>query len=125
MRSPLTVRTVSGLDWLSPGAEVTDAGYNPGDVGDFDTARTRTRTRLITPVPGGVGPMTIAILLSRIVDAAVRQLGLPGRCHQPRWPTRRITFAGASTPGKRSSPRRKRLPRGLAVAGQPHASTPQ
>ncbi|WP_037771468.1 MULTISPECIES: bifunctional 5,10-methylenetetrahydrofolate dehydrogenase/5,10-methenyltetrahydrofolate cyclohydrolase [Streptomyces] len=71
-------RLISGED-IKPGAVVIDAGYNPGNVGDvgFDTAR--TRARLITPVPGGVGPMTIAVLLSQTVDAAAHQLGVPGR----------------------------------------------
>jgi methylenetetrahydrofolate dehydrogenase (NADP+)/methenyltetrahydrofolate cyclohydrolase len=56
--------------WIKPGAVVVDAGYNRGNVGDveFDTAR--ERASLITPVPGGVGPMTIAMLLAQTVDAA-------------------------------------------------------
>lgn len=56
-------------EWIKPGAAVIDAGYadNTGDV-DFDTAR--TRAGFITPVPGGVGPMTIACLLQQTVQAA-------------------------------------------------------
>jgi methylenetetrahydrofolate dehydrogenase (NADP+)/methenyltetrahydrofolate cyclohydrolase len=52
-------------DWIKPGAVVIDAGYNPGNIGDvgYDTAS--TRASLITPVPGGVGPMTIAVLLAQ------------------------------------------------------------
>jgi len=60
-------------DWVKPGAIVVDAGYadNRGDV-QFDAAR--ERASLITPVPGGVGPMTIATLLEQTVTAARRQL---------------------------------------------------
>ncbi|MFH9224197.1 bifunctional 5,10-methylenetetrahydrofolate dehydrogenase/5,10-methenyltetrahydrofolate cyclohydrolase [Streptomyces lydicus] len=60
-------------DHLKPGAVVIDAGYNPGNVGDVDFESARTRASLITPVPGGVGPMTIATLLTQTVDAAERQ----------------------------------------------------
>ncbi|WP_305883744.1 hypothetical protein [Actinoallomurus soli] len=60
----------------SPGAVVIDAGSNPGNVGDVDFETARTRASLITPVPGGVGPMTIAVLLEQTVDAAARQLGV-------------------------------------------------
>jgi methylenetetrahydrofolate dehydrogenase (NADP+)/methenyltetrahydrofolate cyclohydrolase len=62
-------------DWLKPGAVVVDAGYNPGNVGDVVFDEARERASLITPVPGGVGPMTIAILLEQAVDAAVAQAG--------------------------------------------------
>lgn len=57
------------VDWIKPGAVVIDAGYNPGNVGDVDPAAAE-RARLITPVPGGVGPMTIAVLLTQTVQAA-------------------------------------------------------
>jgi methylenetetrahydrofolate dehydrogenase (NADP+)/methenyltetrahydrofolate cyclohydrolase len=57
-------------DWIKPGAVVVDAGYNPGNVGDVEYDAARQRARLITPVPGGVGPMTIAVLLAQTVDAA-------------------------------------------------------
>ncbi|MEW2121225.1 bifunctional 5,10-methylenetetrahydrofolate dehydrogenase/5,10-methenyltetrahydrofolate cyclohydrolase [Streptomyces sp. NPDC005474] len=67
-------RLIRGED-IKPGAVVIDAGYNPGNVGDVDFDTARTRARLITPVPGGVGPMTIAVLLAQTVDAAARQLG--------------------------------------------------
>lgn len=63
-------------DWLSPGAVVIDAGYNEGNIGDVAYAEARTRAALLTPVPGGVGPMTIALLLEQTVDAACRQAGL-------------------------------------------------
>lgn len=68
-------RLIRGED-IKPGAVVIDAGYNPGNVGDVDFSTARTRASLITPVPGGVGPMTIAVLLSQTVDAATHQLGI-------------------------------------------------
>ncbi|MEV4812086.1 bifunctional 5,10-methylenetetrahydrofolate dehydrogenase/5,10-methenyltetrahydrofolate cyclohydrolase [Micromonospora avicenniae] len=57
-------------EWIKPGAVVVDAGYNPGNVGDVEFTAAADRASLITPVPGGVGPMTIAMLLSQTVDAA-------------------------------------------------------
>jgi methylenetetrahydrofolate dehydrogenase (NADP+)/methenyltetrahydrofolate cyclohydrolase len=56
-------------DWIRPGAVVVDAGYadNSGDV-EFEAAATRASH--ITPVPGGVGPMTIATLLAQTIWAA-------------------------------------------------------
>ena len=67
-------RFIRGED-VKPGAVVIDAGYNPGNVGDVDFDTAVTRASLITPVPGGVGPMTIAVLLAQTVEAAARQLG--------------------------------------------------
>jgi methylenetetrahydrofolate dehydrogenase (NADP+)/methenyltetrahydrofolate cyclohydrolase len=49
---------------------VVDAGYNEGNVGDVAFDEAVERAALITPVPGGVGPMTIAVLLDQTVDAA-------------------------------------------------------
>ncbi|MGI5227189.1 bifunctional 5,10-methylenetetrahydrofolate dehydrogenase/5,10-methenyltetrahydrofolate cyclohydrolase [Actinoallomurus sp. CA-142502] len=66
-------RFVRGED-VKPGAVVIDAGYNAGNVGDVDFETARTRASLITPVPGGVGPMTIAVLLEQTVEAAERSL---------------------------------------------------
>lgn len=57
-------------DWIKPGAVVIDAGYNSDNIGDVEYAAAAQRARLITPVPGGVGPTTIAILLAQTVDAA-------------------------------------------------------
>jgi methylenetetrahydrofolate dehydrogenase (NADP+) / methenyltetrahydrofolate cyclohydrolase len=62
-------------DWVKPGAVVLDAGYSPGPVGDVDFAGARDVARLITPVPGGVGPVTIAVLLAQTVTAAAQQAG--------------------------------------------------
>lgn len=65
-------------DWVKPGAVVIDVGITRradgrivGDV-DFDAAR--ERARLITPVPGGVGPMTVAMLMTNTCLAAERML---------------------------------------------------
>jgi methylenetetrahydrofolate dehydrogenase (NADP+)/methenyltetrahydrofolate cyclohydrolase len=74
-------RMVKG-DWLKPGATVIDVGINritsPGQlVGDVDFAAARQVARAITPVPGGVGPMTIACLLRNTLLAACRRRGLP------------------------------------------------
>jgi methylenetetrahydrofolate dehydrogenase (NADP+)/methenyltetrahydrofolate cyclohydrolase len=60
-------------DWVKEGAVVIDVGMNrteAGLTGDVDFAGARERARLITPVPGGVGPMTIAMLLRNTVIAA-------------------------------------------------------
>jgi len=66
-------RFITG-DMVKPGAVVVDAGYNPGNVGDVDFESAARQAGLITPVPGGVGPMTIAVLLEQTVAAAKRQL---------------------------------------------------
>lgn len=63
-------------DWVKPGAIVMDAGYNEGNVGDVDFDAASQNASLITPVPGGVGPMTIATLIEQTVTAAERQLGM-------------------------------------------------
>ena len=62
-------------DWVKEGAVVVDCGYNrvegrKGDVGDVEFESARERAAYITPVPGGVGPMTVATLLSNAVAAA-------------------------------------------------------
>jgi methylenetetrahydrofolate dehydrogenase (NADP+)/methenyltetrahydrofolate cyclohydrolase len=67
-------------DWVKEGAVVIDVGINrteDGLTGDVDFARAAARARLITPVPGGVGPMTIAMLLRNTVQAAKAQAGEP------------------------------------------------
>jgi len=63
-------------DWIKPGAVVIDAGYNEGNVGDVDFDAALPHTRLITPVPGGVGPMTLATLIDQTANAAAMQLGV-------------------------------------------------
>lgn len=57
-------------DWIKDGAVVVDAGYNGGNVGDVEYAAAALRASLITPVPGGVGPVTIAVLLEQTLAAA-------------------------------------------------------
>jgi methylenetetrahydrofolate dehydrogenase (NADP+) / methenyltetrahydrofolate cyclohydrolase len=71
-------------DWIKPGATVIDVGTNrvlrDGKhriVGDVAFAEAREVAGAITPVPGGVGPMTIACLLANTVRAACAQAGLP------------------------------------------------
>ncbi|MGI4812262.1 MAG: tetrahydrofolate dehydrogenase/cyclohydrolase catalytic domain-containing protein [Janthinobacterium lividum] len=59
-------------EWLRDGAVVIDAGYHAGGVGDIETAGVAERARAYTPVPGGVGPMTIATLMTQTVAAAER-----------------------------------------------------
>lgn len=63
-------------DWIKADSVVVDAGYNPGNVGDVEFAVAAERASLITPVPGGVGPMTIAVLLQQTVAAAATACGL-------------------------------------------------
>jgi methylenetetrahydrofolate dehydrogenase (NADP+)/methenyltetrahydrofolate cyclohydrolase len=66
-------------DWLKPGATVIDVGINRVDgklVGDVDFASASQVASAITPVPGGVGPMTIAVLLRNTLVAAHARLGL-------------------------------------------------
>lgn len=70
-------------DWLKPGCVVIDVGVNSIDdptrksgyrlVGDVDFSECKRVASLITPVPGGVGPMTIAMLLRNCADAAARR----------------------------------------------------
>ena len=76
-------------DWIKPGATVIDVGINRIEVetpegekkgklvGDVATEEALQVAGAITPVPGGVGPMTIACLLANTVTAACRQKGLP------------------------------------------------
>jgi methylenetetrahydrofolate dehydrogenase (NADP+)/methenyltetrahydrofolate cyclohydrolase len=69
-------------DWVKPGAVVIDVGINRIDlgdgksrlVGDVEYAKAAERAAAITPVPGGVGPMTIALLLQNTLRAAERRL---------------------------------------------------
>lgn len=62
-------------DWIKPGAVVIDVGMNRCEgklYGDVDFASAREVAGFITPVPGGVGPMTIAMLMANTVKAAAR-----------------------------------------------------
>ena len=66
-------------EWLKPGATVVDVGINRTDaglVGDVDFAGAMSVAGAVTPVPGGVGPMTIACLLRNTVISAHRRMGI-------------------------------------------------
>jgi methylenetetrahydrofolate dehydrogenase (NADP+)/methenyltetrahydrofolate cyclohydrolase len=69
-------------EWIKPGAAVFDVGINrTADgklVGDVEYTKAAQRAGWITPVPGGLGPMTIAMLLSNAVDAAFRRAATSG-----------------------------------------------
>ena len=73
-------RNVLTADMVKPGAVVIDVGMNRNDegklCGDVDFAEVSKKASYITPVPGGVGPMTIATLLKNTVTAAKQQNGL-------------------------------------------------
>ena len=56
--------------WIAEGAVVIDAGYHPGGVGDVELSAVIDKCTAYTPVPGGVGPMTIAMLLAQTLEAA-------------------------------------------------------
>lgn len=60
--------------WIKDGAVVVDAGYHPGGIGDIELKPLMTRAAAITPVPGGVGPMTINTLIYQSVAAAEKKL---------------------------------------------------
>ncbi|MCP3917415.1 MAG: bifunctional methylenetetrahydrofolate dehydrogenase/methenyltetrahydrofolate cyclohydrolase FolD [bacterium] len=72
-------RLVKG-DWVRPGAVVLDVGINRGEdgklVGDVDYEGARQHADAITPVPGGIGPMTRAMLLHNTALAAARKAGI-------------------------------------------------
>ena len=57
-------------EWIKPGAVVVDAGYHPGNIGDIELSAVMDTCAAYTPVPGGVGPMTIATLIAQTVEAA-------------------------------------------------------
>jgi len=56
--------------WIKEGAIIIDAGYHPGNIGDVELSAVIDKCSAYTPVPGGVGPMTIATLISQTVEAA-------------------------------------------------------
>jgi methylenetetrahydrofolate dehydrogenase (NADP+)/methenyltetrahydrofolate cyclohydrolase len=65
-------------DWIKPGATVIDVGTNRLDsgklVGDVEFAAAAERAGAITPVPGGVGPMTITMLMANTLESAKQRL---------------------------------------------------
>ena len=56
-------------EWIKDGAVVVDAGYNPGNIGDVDLENVIDKVSAYTPVPGGVGPMTIVSLIYQTVKS--------------------------------------------------------
>lgn len=62
-------------DWIKAGAVVVDAGYHPGGVGDIELSAVIDKASAYTPVPGGVGPMTINTLILQSVESAEKSLG--------------------------------------------------
>lgn len=62
-------------EWVKPGAVVVDAGYHPGGVGDVELGPLADKVSAYTPVPGGVGPMTINTLIMQSVESAEKSLG--------------------------------------------------
>ena len=61
-------------DWIADGAVVIDAGYHPEKVGDIELSKVIDRCTAYTPVPGGVGPMTISTLIAQTVEAAEKAI---------------------------------------------------
>jgi methylenetetrahydrofolate dehydrogenase (NADP+)/methenyltetrahydrofolate cyclohydrolase len=61
-------------DWIKDGAVVVDAGYHPGGVGDIELSGVVDRCAAYTPVPGGVGPMTINTLIFQTVASGEKSL---------------------------------------------------
>lgn len=60
--------------WIKDGAVVVDAGYHPGGVGDIELSAITDRVAAYTPVPGGVGPMTINTLIMQTVESGERAI---------------------------------------------------
>ncbi|HEY4088312.1 MAG TPA: tetrahydrofolate dehydrogenase/cyclohydrolase catalytic domain-containing protein [Bryobacteraceae bacterium] len=65
--------------WIRDGAVVVDAGYHPRGVGDIELSGIADRCAAWTPVPGGVGPMTIATLITQTVESAEALIARRGR----------------------------------------------
>lgn len=61
-------------DWIADNAIVVDAGYHKGGTGDIEIDKLKERVMAYTPVPGGVGPMTIAMLMKQTVEAAEKRI---------------------------------------------------
>jgi methylenetetrahydrofolate dehydrogenase (NADP+)/methenyltetrahydrofolate cyclohydrolase len=70
---------------------VIDAGYNEGNVGDVAFSEAVSVAGLITPVPGGVGPTTIALLIEQTIAAAEEAHRTPSAYG---WPNRDVTAEG-------------------------------
>jgi methylenetetrahydrofolate dehydrogenase (NADP+)/methenyltetrahydrofolate cyclohydrolase len=63
-------------DWIKEGAVAVDAGYHAGGVGDIDLKNVAAKVSAYTPVPGGVGPMTISTLILQTMRAAEKTVGI-------------------------------------------------
>jgi methylenetetrahydrofolate dehydrogenase (NADP+)/methenyltetrahydrofolate cyclohydrolase len=61
-------------EWIKDGAVVVDAGFHPGGVGDIELSAIVDKASAYTPVPGGVGPMTINTLILQSVESAEKSL---------------------------------------------------
>ncbi len=61
-------------EWIKEGAVVVDAGYHPGGVGDIELSAVVDKASAYTPVPGGVGPMTINTLIFQSVDSGEKTI---------------------------------------------------
>jgi len=82
--------------WLKFGAVVIDAGYNTETVGDVEFDEAKAVASLLTPVPGGVGPVTIAVLLHQTIETAERRMAGPGNRKKSR------TSATSKSPGRQT-----------------------
>jgi methylenetetrahydrofolate dehydrogenase (NADP+)/methenyltetrahydrofolate cyclohydrolase len=60
--------------WVKEGAVVVDAGYHPGGIGDVELSALENKVSAYTPVPGGVGPMTINTLIMQSVESGEKSL---------------------------------------------------
>ena len=69
-------------DWVKPGVVLIDAGYNEGNVGDADLQAIAPKSRAYTPVPGGVGPMTIVTLIEQALISAEKKNGIPAELYR-------------------------------------------
>jgi methylenetetrahydrofolate dehydrogenase (NADP+)/methenyltetrahydrofolate cyclohydrolase len=63
-------------DWIKDGCVLVDAGYNPGNIGDIDLKNAVSKCSAYTPVPGGVGPMTVNCLIRQTLESAEKKFGL-------------------------------------------------
>ena len=63
-------------NWIKDGAVVVDAGYHPAGIGDVCLDGIENRVKAYTPVPGGVGPMTINTLILQAIEAAEKKAGI-------------------------------------------------
>jgi methylenetetrahydrofolate dehydrogenase (NADP+)/methenyltetrahydrofolate cyclohydrolase len=63
-------------EWIKEGAVVIDAGYHTGGIGDIDLKAAALKASAYTPVPGGVGPMTISTLILQTMESAEKSAGI-------------------------------------------------